>query len=392
MKVVPFEELSKADLTIDAIYEGGSDGNMRDDPISILLPGAGNQGGFRKVMNGMESKFVVLYSSRHDPDWPDFLDLETGKYTYYGDNKKPGHELHDTKKKGNVVLRDSFQALHSDELFETIPIFLIFEKYPTEKSNRAVRFRGIAVPGYEGLSHTKDLIAIWKTRDGQRFQNYVANFTVLDINTLTRNFIKKHSQGDVAESSYVPKALKIWWESGIYLPLRSKKVSFIRKKEEQLPNVKEHIAMLECLHEYFKDNPTEFEACAARLYQLTEPENVFIDEVTRGVVDGGYDAIGRYRLGKENDPIYVDFYLEAKCYKTSTVVGVKEVSRLISRIRNRQFGVLVTTSYVGAQAYQEIREDGHPILIISGNDIVEILYANDVSSVKKLESWLKSNF
>ena len=38
----------------------------------------------------------------------------------------------------------------------------------------------------------------------------------------------------------------------------------------------------------------------------------------------------------------------------SNTVGVREVSRLISRIRHRQFGVLVTTSVVGRQAYEEV--------------------------------------
>jgi Restriction endonuclease len=40
-------------------------------------------------------------------------------------------------------------------------------------------------------------------------------------------------------------------------------------------------------------------------------------------------------------------------------VGVKELARLISRIKHREFGVLVTTSYVNEQAYREVRDDGH---------------------------------
>lgn len=47
-------------------------------------------------------------------------------------------------------------------------------------------------------------------------------------------------------------------------------------------------------------------------------------------------------------------------------------SRLICRLRHRQVGVLVTTSYVHAQAYQEIRKDGHPFAIVAGKDVVEI--------------------
>lgn len=55
---------------------------------------------------------------------------------------------------------------------------------------------------------------------------------------------------------------------------------------------------------------------------------------------------------------------------------VKEVSRLISRIRHRRFGVMVTISIVARQAYEEVREDRHPIIFISGKDIVDILTSN----------------
>ncbi len=49
------------------------------------------------------------------------------------------------------------------------------------------------------------------------------------------------------------------------------------------------------------------------------------------------------------------------------------MSRLISRIRYRQFGIMITTSYVDKQAYQEVVDDGHPILIVTATDIAGIL-------------------
>ena len=47
---------------------------------------------------GGGKQFVVLYSDLSDHDWPDVLDVELGRFTYYGDNKKPGHPLHETKR------------------------------------------------------------------------------------------------------------------------------------------------------------------------------------------------------------------------------------------------------------------------------------------------------
>ena len=65
-----------------------------------------------------------------------------------------------------------------------------------------------------------------------------------------------------------------------------------------------------------------------------------------------------------------------------------EMSRLISRIRYRQFGVKITTSYVHKQAYQEVIEDGHPILIISAADIAQTL-KNAITS-SNIDEWMIS--
>ena len=112
--------------------------------------------------------------------------------------------------------------------------------------------------------------------------------------------------------------------------------------------------------------------------------------VTRPWRDGGRDAIGYYAIStgnKANFPLKIDCALEAKCYDDKNSVGVKNMSRLISRIRYRQFGVLVTTSYVDSQAYKEVAEDGHPILIITASDIAYILSRNMLNS-SCINEWL----
>jgi hypothetical protein len=56
--------------------------------------------------------------------------------------------------------------------------------------------------------------------------------------------------------------------------------------------------------------------------------------------------------------------------------------------RHRQFGVLVTTSYVDSQAYREIKEDQHPIVVIAASDIVGILRSHGHAGPSAVESWL----
>lgn len=117
-------------------------------------------------------------------------------------------------------------------------------------------------------------------------------------------------------------------------------------------------------------------------------------DVTRPFKDGGFDAEGRYRLFKNvENSVYVDFYLQAKCYGLDTAVTVSDTSRLISRIKNRQFGLMITTSYVADQAYKEIIEDGHPIVIVTGKDIIDFVFNElELRNPKELKKWLINNY
>jgi hypothetical protein len=115
-------------------------------------------------------------------------------------------------------------------------------------------------------------------------------------------------------------------------------------------------------------------------------------DLTRPSRDGGRDGIGKFRIGTDAASILVDFALEAKCYAASQSVGVKEVARLISRLRHRQFGILVTTSYLERQAYKEIREDQHPIIVIAGADIVALFRTNGLGEPSAVSRWLQKEF
>ena len=86
----------------------------------------------------------------------------------------------------------------------------------------------------------------------------------------------------------------------------------------------------------------------------------------------------------------LQFSMEAKCYSPTRGVSVKDVSRLISRLRHREFGVLITTSYLSEQAYAEIRADEHPIVVFSGRDIARTLYSHGISTAEDCLAWLIS--
>jgi hypothetical protein len=397
MRVIEYGELAECDLVIDAVYEGAVGSQLSGETLSKLLPGVGNLGGFRIAGKGDYKKFVVLYSSGEDPDWPDHLDLETGCFTYYGDNKTPGHELHDTRPKGNLLLKNCFERLHGEtNQRASIPPFFIFHKHPTATSSRSAQFRGVAVPGASGLSGTSDLVAVWKTTKGQRFQNYRAIFTILDIPVVSRAWLQDLNAGNPSSENAPGPWIK-WVETGRYTPLVANSTVVIRSLDEQAPNDRLRRSILELVWSHFKEAPFAFEPFAARIFQMLD-QRATIDEITRGSVDGGRDAVGRYLLGVADDPVHAEFALEAKCYrpalngKKPNTVGVKEVARLISRLRHRQFGVLVTTSAIAKQAYEEVREDGHPIVFMSGKDIADVLVDNGYTDLRVLREFLSSEF
>ncbi len=124
-KVISFDSLFDCDLFLDSTYKGGSSGNASDEAISKVLS-VQNSSGFRFLgsTKDFSLKYCVLYTTFEDSNWPDSIDYTTGQFIYYGDNKSPG-ELHETPKKGNVVLRNSFELLHSG-CRDKIPPFFIF--------------------------------------------------------------------------------------------------------------------------------------------------------------------------------------------------------------------------------------------------------------------------
>ncbi len=383
-KAFKSEEIVDAPLIIDAVYEALG-GSMVYEPLSRMFK-CSNQGGFRAVKNGESGyKFIILYSSLDDHDWPDSIDIHSGTVVYYGDNKRPGNSIHSTPIGGNKILRNYFDFLHSGCRGDISPIFF----FTKGAKARDVVFRGLLVPGATHISENEDLVAIWKSKEGKRFQNYRAIFTVLDAGTIHRKWIDSLASGKPS-SQYAPKSW-LEWKASSSPPraLITERIATHRSKSEQLPSTASDTYLLEQIHTSFTSDPFSFEKCAAELVKLMD-KNVVSYELTRKSRDGGIDAHAEYRIGLSSNSIKVSCAIEAKCYRPDTPVGVKGTSRLISRLKNREFGVLVTTSYVDQQAYKEIIEDGHPVIIMSGVDIVNILKSSGVSSPELLTQWLKS--
>lgn len=388
-----FDELSNSELFVDAVYEASPVyKNTKGEPFHMIFPKCGNLGGFRKVNRQGSNKlaYVVLYTSMQELEWPDYLDEETGIFRYYGDNRQPGNDIHDTKARGNLLLKEVFSLLSSVEGRKDIPPFFIFKK---DGTGRNIKFLGLAAPGNPSISPDKDLVSFWRTLNENRFQNYEAYFTILDTKDkpISRKWLNSLIYDYENNLQYAPEAWNNfvnYGRNGIKA-LKAPKIISIPSKLDQLQSDEEGRNCLEIIRNYYADNQYSFEVCAVDI--MCKLDSNFVDfSLTRPWRDGGRDAIGYYSIkpgGKANYPLKIDCALEAKCYSKDNSVGVREMSRLISRIRYRQFGALITTSYVHSQAYKEVVEDQHPILIVTASDIASVLRKNSITTAN-INDWL----
>ncbi|TNJ24414.1 restriction endonuclease [Aeromonas hydrophila] len=379
------------DLIVDQVYVGGRNGNHSDEVLPKLL-GVDNGAGFRvlgKPRTNVDTlRVLVLQTSFSELEWPDHLDRENGIFTYYGDKREPGL-LHETKRDGNIILKNLFAFAHDPETPSgNFPIILLFGKTGTY---RDTRFLGLAVPGAKGMTSDEDLTAVWRTTsEGIRFQNYRSIFTILDVPVISREWIRDAQNGNARTSKHAPKEWLEWVNNRKYTPLICEANKTIRTNKEQTDLTTEEMHIISYLHKRYgeKNNAYKFEFIAAEIVSLAMP-NIRNITVTRPWRDGGRDAVGKYFIGSEASGIDVDFAMEAKCYAINHGVGVKETSRLISRLLHRQFGIFVTTSYVGHQAYSELIHDGHPVVVFCAKDIAKLLISK-IGNMDMIKKWVEN--
>lgn len=306
-----------------------------------------------------------------------------------GDNRTSGRNLHDTPKRGNRHLQNIFSKIDDPIERQNIPPLLVFRW-----AGRAfdAKFLGIAVPGNPNIPIDHELNAIWRSKNGNRFQNYEAYFTILDTGdqVISKDWLASLIRDHDNSINLAPLAWRKFIKEGRQgvKPLIAPRNTDIPTKDQQLPDNLVDQKLIQQIRDYYADNPFGFELCATKIVQKMD-KNFELFELTRPWRDGGRDATAKYRIGNTQNPVLVDCAIEAKCYSEDLSVGVKPMSRLISRLRYRQFGILVTTSYVHSQAYREIIEDGHPILVINAYDIAKILRQNGIDNDSVI-NWLDS--
>ena len=385
-----YEELNYADLYIDAIYMSPRPAkNGRANDVLTKLLNVGNSGGFRAKSG---KSYLVLYLTGYNPAWPDVFDTETGILTYYGDNTEGGIDV--DSKRGNRLLHEIFDDL-ANKQYHKIPPILIFQNTKEESD---VKFLGLAVPGVPNIHADEYFSTVWRTQKGVRFPNYVAKFTVIKLKEgqcIKRQWLNALAEKSDEAMELAPLAWKNFVRRGLIgiEPLAAPKVEYPKKKE-MLPADEEGMNILKIIHrKYGRENSVGFEKFCKKLMYLMDPNFQNIN-LTRPWKDGGMDAFAEYviKATSDSEKLIVECAMEAKCFNPEkNGVQVRQTARLISRIRHRQFGIFITTSYIADQAYKEVKEDGHPILFCTGKDIVKILKEKAGVTSKNISEWLDKN-
>ncbi len=383
-------------LTIDVNYRNTNNWRNGHDEFNSFFRfadglGINNNAGFRfkRRVGGKsavdDAAFVILVTALAEAQWPDALDLQTGLFVYYGDNRTPNREIAKTPIGGNGFLEKHFDRLHTGKREEVTPV-LVFQSSPG-----VMRFLGLVVPGADGMTSDDDLVAVFRVAEGRRFANYRATFTVLDTMDVSKAWLEDLVGGVVpAKSAHCPKAWRVWVETGKIHALRAAMGPRPRTKAQQEPQDPAERAVLDTVTEAL--SARQFEFLAREVVALLGRRHIDAAElmVTRASVDGGFDVAGSFVFGHGHHSVRLPLRAEAKKWKGS--IGIKEMKRLISRMRHRFLGVFVTTSWFNEQVQKELIEDEVPIVLVSGGDLARLLLdcgKADPARPDVLTEWLR---
>jgi HJR/Mrr/RecB family endonuclease len=283
------------------------------------------------------------------------VDYVSGKIYYWGDakyNKEKSYRDFE----GNKLLLKTFEQ-HLDGNYDIVPPILHFSK---TESGKVV---------FNGLCAFKRLELTWYEDEGKPVKNYRCELMVLDEDEIEVEWLTHRVNCEkIAEiNEHAPTA---WVD---YTKGRIKKIEVFRKeiksREQQLPEA--GTTDSEILRTLTTLTPTQFEVALVEMFRELPHVHHNIRR-TRPSKDGGFDFFGEFMipfpLGYK-----MEFLGEAKKYSRTNGVGPEKVSRLVARLDRGQYGIFVTTSYYTKQAQEEVLEDGYPVKLYNGIDIVNFL-------------------
>lgn len=289
--------------------------------------------------------------------WHDIVDLSEGEILYWGDAKFNYEKRYDDFE-GNKTL-EVINHLILDGNFKHVPPILHFSKTRTG----IVRFNGLCILDKLELTWFVD------NKSGLPIKNYRCHLSILDVEEVDITWLHNRARAnDFEEINFIDKDAPSSWreyKNGKINKLHVWK-NKIRTLDSQLP--KEGSPDAKILEQLVSLSPIEFEAVTVALFRQLKDVTHSITQ-TRPTKDGGFDFIGHFSLPY---PLAYDinFLGEAKRFGRKNRVEPRHLSRLVARLSRGQYGIFVTTSYYSKQAQEEVYQDGYPVKLFSGADLV----------------------
>ena len=347
--------------------------------FSFKESGIGSSGSIRaaKYLN-LDSHlpcYIVLITRNishrwYDP-WEDMIDCSTGYIFYWGDakfdNKKSSKEF-----KGNEYLQNVFDTVLENILNEMPPI-LHFSKIKS------------GLVKFNGLCALTNLELTWFKDKGNPVKNYRCELTILDSEEVKLSWL--HNRVNYKDQKNLNQKTPGVWRDYVKGNIRKLDVwsKRICSKGDQLPPEKSRgDTLLKVINK-----PTQFEALVVELFRNLPHVNHETIR-TRSTADGGFDFYGPFPLPY---PIRyeIEFLGEAKKFSRNNAVQPKYVSRLVARLNRGQYGLFVTTSYCTRQTQKEVLEDGYPVKLFFGNDLINILHELRLVDNERIKKdWLEA--
>jgi HJR/Mrr/RecB family endonuclease len=301
------------------------------------------------------------------------VDTNSATIFYWGDAKFDSKKKYN-EFKGNKTLLEMWHYILDGNL-DIVPPILHFSKHQKGK----VTFNGLCV-----LSNCQ---ITWFEDEGRPIKNLRFELSILDEETVNTDWL--HHRMEAINVKEINNSAPLVWTD--YLKGNIRKLDIwsksILSKEEQLPALDSEDDAV--LNQLWRLNPTEFEAVVVDLFKNLPHVSHKITR-TRPTADGGFDFFGEFIIPH---PIgyKIPFLGEVKKFDRNSAVQPKHVSRLVARLNRGQFGIFVTTSYFTKQTQREVIEDGYPVKLFTGADVIKMLHElRLIINGRIKEDWLES--
>ncbi|NYI70803.1 hypothetical protein GGQ54_001363 [Naumannella cuiyingiana] len=336
--------------------------------------------------------------------WEDVFDLDHGHARYFGDHKASTvGPIGATQ--GNRALLDAWQLHGSSARADRVlaPPILLMRGVSVMRDGKRVdkghlEFCGVAV--IERLEY----IVQRDPQTARTFPNLAVDLAVIKLDETTDEldfrWIDDRRDGELtAEQANAkgPASWRRWVDQGkVAIPRIRRRVlsSRVRSAADQRPESgTPDAALLDTIYRHFDDRKHEFEKLAAAVAASVFAASgaTYHDGwLSRAGGDGGLDFVGRLDAGSTaaNTPLVV--LGQAKCIKPESSVSPDQVARVVARLRRGWIGVFVTTGVFSQQAQIEVIDDGYPVVLVPGRELVaEVRKLAETSAAGDIEALLR---